>query len=264
MQDAEKATKQIITQAYESNRFNQALEETLHPGGLELTAQLAGIAAISSQSNVLDIASGRGTSACFLANEYQCHVTGVDLSPVSASLSRHKATLQNVISLTDFIAADGEHLPFEDASFDVIVSECSFSLLLNKKAGAHEIARVLKPGGKFAFTDVFLTHSLSKELKTDLTFSCCFSGAETIAGYGSLLAESGFSQTHFDDHSKALKKVTYQVITGYGSLSAFWEQFGSPAGSCCSVDRNPDTRKLWLRMFREGKPGYGLFCFEKP
>ncbi|MBT4512498.1 MAG: hypothetical protein HOC20_09860, partial [Chloroflexi bacterium] len=129
--------------------------------------------------------------------------------------------------------------------------------------GARGIARVLKPGGKFAFTDVFLTNRLSPELQNELTFSCCFSGAQTTEGYSELLTGAGLKRTHFEDHSKALKKVTYQVITGYGSLSAFWEQFGSSNASCCPANGNRDTRKLWLRMFREGKPGYGLLAFKK-
>lgn len=264
MQDADKSTKQTITQAYESNQFNEALEETLHPGGLELTATMAEIVGVNKNCHVLDIASGRGTTACFLASEYGCRVTGIDLSPISTNLSRYKATSQGLSAQISFLPADGEYLPFADATFDVIISECSFSLLLNKEIGASEIARVLRPGGRFAFTDVFLTNPLSDELQTDLTFSCCFSGAQTTDKYSNLLTNAGLKQIQFEDHSKALKKVTYQVITGYGSLSAFWEQFGSSNTSCCPVDGNPDTRKLWLRMFREGKPGYGLFCFEKP
>ncbi|NQT72174.1 MAG: class I SAM-dependent methyltransferase [Chloroflexi bacterium] len=265
MQDADKATKQTITQAYESNHFNEVLAETLHLGGLELTARVAEIAGINENLHVLDIASGRGTTACFLARQYGCRVTGIDLSDISTKLSTHKATVQGLAPDTGFLTADAEYLPFADCSFDVIVSECSFSLLTNKEIGAQEIARVLKPGGTFAFTDVLLTFPLSQDLKTNLTFSCCFSGAETKAGYLELLEHAGLAQTYFEDHSKTLKKATYQVITGYGSLSAFWDQFGSKADSCCPVSGDTSgSRKLWLRMFREGKPGYGLFSFIKP
>jgi len=265
MRQSSKATKKTIAHAYESSQFNEALDEVLHPGGLELTARVAEIAEISSESQVLDISSGRGTTSCFLAQQFGCHVTGIDISPLSTSLASHKADVQNLSPLIDFLAADAEQIPFIDSSFDVIVSECSFSLQINKQHGAGEIARVLKPGGKFVLTDVMLKFNLSQDLKTDLTFSCCFSGAETQDGYSKLFTDAGLEAICFEDHSKAMKKITYQVITGYGSLSAFWEQFGSKNDSCCPVSGDTSgSRKLWLRMFQEGKPGYGLFSFTKP
>ncbi len=265
MQDTYKTTKQTIAKAYESSRFNEALDEVLHPGGLELTARVAEVAGITPESRILDISSGRGTTSCFLANQFDCQVTGIDISPLSTSLANHKAHIQDLSSKIDFLAADAERLPFANSTFDVIISECSFSLQLDKQLGAGEIARVLKPGGKFVLTDVMLKFPLSEELQTDMTFSCCFSGAQTQAGYSQLFTEAGLEEIHFEDHSKAMKKVTYQVITGYGSLSAFWEQFGSKSSPCCPVSGNTTgSRKLWLRMFQEGKPGYGLLAFSKP
>jgi len=265
MQDSSKSTKETIARAYESSQFNEALDEVLHPGGLELTARVAEVAEISSESRVLDISSGRGTTPCFLAQQFGCHVTGIDISPLSTSLARHKAHAQDLASKVDFLAADAERLPFADSTFDVIISECSFSLQLNKQLGAGEIARVLKSGGRFVLTDVILKFNLSPELRTDLTFDCCFSSAETHEGYLHLLTAAGLKEDHFEDHSKTLKKATYQVITGYGSLLAFWEQFGSKTSSCCPVAKgDPASRKLWMRMFQEGKPGYGLFSFTKP
>ena len=265
MRQSSKASKETIAHAYESSQFNEVLDEVLHPGGLELTARVAEVAEINSKSCVLDISSGRGTTSCFLAQQFGCHITGIDISPLSTSLASHKVDVQNLSPLIDFLAADAEHLPFSDSTFDVIISECSFSLQIDKQRGAGEIARVLKPGGKFVLTDVMLKSNLSQELKTDLTFSCCFSGAETMEGYTRLFTEAGLRLDWQEDHSTALKKVTYQVITGYGSLSAFWEQFGSKSSPCCPVGGDTTgSRKLWLRMLQEGKPGYGLFSFTKP
>ena len=88
--------KKIASKAYESPEFNRALDEVLHPGGLKLTARLAQVAQIKSDSLVLDIASGRGTSACFLSQRYDCRVIGIDLSHVSASFAVSKAQRENV------------------------------------------------------------------------------------------------------------------------------------------------------------------------
>ncbi len=264
MQDGNQVIKPLISRVYESNQFNQALDESLHPGGLDLTARAAQIAGIKEHSVVLDIASGRGTTARFLSQEYGCKVTGIDLSSLSAWLAHAKSSVQELNCYTSFMAADAESLPFAGSSFDFVISECSFSLLPRKSLAAMEIARVLKPGGKLIITDVILKHPLSKELRDELTFECCFSGAETEDGYVRIFEEAGLGSLCIEDHSTALKKVTYQVITGYGSLASFWEQFGTRTGPCCSSEKNTgDSRRLWMRMFREGKPGYGLMAFNK-
>ncbi|MFO8101134.1 MAG: class I SAM-dependent methyltransferase [Dehalococcoidia bacterium] len=264
MQESSNATKQTLSRAYESTKFNEAMDEALHPGGLELSARLAEIAGITSNSQVLDISSGRGTTPSFLARQFGCRIAGVDLSYSSTSLAAQRAGDEGLLPQLDFLIADAELIPFSGSSFDVVISECSFSLLPDKESGAREIARVLKPGGKFVFTDVILKFPLSAELLGDLTFECCFSSAETQEGYRRILAGAGLREEYFEDHSKTLKKATYQVITGYGSLAAFWEQFGSAEPADCPVvEGDPSSRKLWIRMFQEGKPGYGLFSFIK-
>ena len=201
MQSFDELRKQSAAKAYESPQFNEALGEVLHPGGLKLTARVAEVAQINSRSHVLDIASGRGTTAFFLAQQYGCQVLGIDLSMTSTSLAMAKAEAQGLQSKVIFAAADAERLPFHTSTFDVVISECSFSLLPDKEAGAREIARVLKPGGRLAITDVFLRGQLSDELRTNATFDSCFSGAETIDSYIEIFTNAGFIDPYTEDQS---------------------------------------------------------------
>ena len=114
-------------------------------------------------------------------------------------------------------------------------------------------------------TDVFLKAELSEDLKTNLTFSCCFSAAESVEGYLQLFDEAGLIEPYFEDHTIELKKVAYKVYVGYGSLQAFWDQFARGNASCCSAaESSPESSDLWKRMFMEGKPGYCLLSFTKP
>ena len=257
--------KKTAARVYESPEFNRALDEILHPGGLELTARLAEVAHIKPHSLVLDIASGRGTTACFLSQRYDCSIVGIDLSSVSATLAKSKAQNEGMAQKVCFVTADAESLPFADSSFDVVISECAFSLLPDKAVGAKEIVRVLKPGGRLAITDVFLQFPLSQELKTQAFFDSCFSGAETQEGYRELFDRAGLVVDVIEDHSIELKKITYKLVTGYGSISAFWEQFGKGALSCCGSpgERCDNSGALWKRLFAEGKPGYVLLSFTK-
>jgi len=251
--------------AYESPEFNRALDEILHPGGLELTARVAEVAHIKPTSLVLDIASGRGTTACFLSHSYGCSVVGIDLSSVSATLAKSKAQNIKMAQKVCFAAADAEVLPFADSSFDMVISECAFSLLPDKAVGAKEIVRVLKPGGRLAITDVFLKLPLSDDLRTQVFFDSCFSGAETLEGYKKIFDRAGLLVDIVEDHSIELKKMTYKLVTGYGSISAFWEQFGKGAMSCCGSpgESRSNSGALWKRLFAEGKPGYALLSFVK-
>jgi len=255
--------KKSAARAYESPEFNQTLDEILHPGGLELTARLAEVAQIKSDSRVLDIASGRGTTPCFLSQRHDCRVIGIDLSLVSASLAGNKAQKEGVAQKVEFAVADAECLPFADSSFDVVISECAFSLLPDKNTGAKEIARVLKPGGRLAITDVVLQFPLSPELKMQVLFDSCFSGAETLEGYRETFNRVGLVEDITEDYSRELKKITYKLVTGYGSISAFWEQFGKGSLSCCGASEDGcDAGSIpWKRLFSEGKPGYSLLSF---
>lgn len=261
--------KETIVQAYESDKFNRALDESLHPGGLDLTEHMACTAGITEDSIVLDIATGRGTSACFLAEFCRCCIEGIDLSRVALAQARAKARGQGVSRRVRFHQADVEELPFKDALFDFVVSECSFSLLPNKSTGAAEIARVLKPGGKLAFTDMFLQHRFSDELKGLVPFDCCFTGAETRDDYATLFGRAGLETQLFEDHSFSLREITDKLRGEYGSLQAFWNQFGK--GTVSLYAGAPDAGEngadgygsLWKRIFTEGKPGYCLMVLEK-
>ena len=261
--------KETIVQAYESEKFNQALDESLHPGGLDLTEYLACTAGITQESVVLDIATGRGTSACFLAQFSKCRIKGIDLSLTALAQARAKAACRGVSNRVEFQMADVEELPYKDGSFDFVVSECSFSLLPDKPAGAKEIARVLKPGGKLAFTDMFLQHRFSDELKSLVLFDCCFTGAQTREEYEDLFGRAGLTEKIFEDHSFSLREITDKLRGEYGSLQAFWDQFGKGTKALCAGSSETGSNSaggysdLWKRIFTEGKPGYCLMILEK-
>ncbi|MBU3947701.1 MAG: methyltransferase domain-containing protein [Proteobacteria bacterium] len=257
--------KSSIVKAYEANEFNQVLDEILHPGGLELTKKTAESAGIQNGDLVLDIASGRGSSACFISDVFDCRVIGTDLSLESSSLARKKAQKLPLSNKAEFCLADAESLPFADSVFDAVITECAFSLFPDKTTVAREIIRVLKPGGKFSMSDVILNHPLISDLKDEVLFNCCFTGALTKDGYIEVFSKAGLEYDLFEDHSIELKKIALRLISGYGSLNDFWKQFAGRSISCCSTVKNgTDPQIEWKRLFAESKPGYAVFSFRKP
>jgi len=264
MQDEVKETKQFSARTYESPLFNGILGDTLHPGGLKLTARVAELAQIDKGSRILDIACGKGITACFLAQRYGCYVAGIDLSVELISLARDKVQSEGLSEKVALFLGDGECLPHRDSLFDTVICECSFSLLPNKEAAAIEIKRVLKPGRKLVITDVFLRGQISEEIRTKASFASCIAGAKTLEGYVKLFEQVGFRDPYVEDHSEALKKVAYQALVSFGSWEAFSAQIWERSTSS-SKGRDGDVAgKVWQSLFKQGRPGYALLAFTKP
>jgi ubiquinone/menaquinone biosynthesis C-methylase UbiE len=99
---------------------------------------------------VLDVATGSGNTALAAARRF-CDVTGVDYVPALLERARERAAAERLS--IDFREADAEALPFEDASFDVVLSTVGAMFAPNQERTAAEIARVCKPGGKIAMAN---------------------------------------------------------------------------------------------------------------
>ena len=107
--------------------------QILHPGGLELTRELAELCCAGPHKRLLDVASGTGESACYLAESFGCRVTGIDHSGFMVETAKRKAQDHNLE--VQFQQADAHHLPFEAGTFDAVISECTTCAL--DKPSAH-------------------------------------------------------------------------------------------------------------------------------
>jgi arsenite methyltransferase len=136
--------------------------QILHPGGLDLTRQLAELCHIGQDKSVLDVASGTGETACHLAQSFACRVTGVDHSAFMLNVARHKARERTLN--TNFEEADAHDLPFAVGSFDVVLSESTLCALDKKKA-LGEMARVARSGGWIGISDLFWKDGAPMDIK---------------------------------------------------------------------------------------------------
>ena len=94
---------------------------------------------------VLDVACGSGPAALVAARRY-CDVTGIDYVPALIDRAKRRAAAEGFA--IDFRVADGQNLPFADASFDVVLSVYGIQFAPDQERAAHEILRVCRPGGK--------------------------------------------------------------------------------------------------------------------
>src|SRR5260370_15672608 len=115
--------KQCCAQVYESDLAKTLLGDSFHPGGLRLTERLGELLHLTPASRVLDVASGKGTSALFLAKRFCCHVVGTDYSSQNIAQANELAAVKGLASRVHFDRGDAERLPFPDASFDAVLCE---------------------------------------------------------------------------------------------------------------------------------------------
>jgi SAM-dependent methyltransferase len=127
------------------------------------------LGSLGAGERVLDVGSGAGTDSLVAAQMVgpTGSVTGIDMTPEMLEKSRAAAAQMGLGNVT-FMEADAERLPFEDASFDVVISNGVIDLIPDKNAVFSEIFRVLVPGGRIQVADVTIQEPVSEEGKRNI------------------------------------------------------------------------------------------------
>jgi sarcosine/dimethylglycine N-methyltransferase len=189
-----------------------------HFGGLAAVETLAARARIGPGMHVLDVCSGVGGPARFLAHHYGCRVSGLDLTE-----SRHRAALRltrmvGLDHLVDFHHGDAQDMPFADATFDVVIGQEAFAHVPDKARLIGECARVAKPGGRIAFTDIVRRESLPQDALERLRREMTFLTLESLEGYGRLLHAAGCTVEECEDLGDPWTGILEQRLEMYRSL----------------------------------------------
>ena len=158
------------------------------------------LASMRPGERVLDLGSGAGLD-CFLAAQQVGpggSVVGVDFTPdmiERATANARKLRLSNV----SFRRGDIEALPLEDASFDVVMSNCVVNLAPDKDAVFREAFRVLRPGGRVMVSDILLTRPATEaELRDFALRTDCIAGSLPTDEYLGKLTAAGFTDVRVD------------------------------------------------------------------
>lgn len=264
--------KESITTVYETETLNSFLKNGLHPGGINLIERIFKTINVNTNSMVLELGCGKGRTAILLREKFGCNVNGIDLSVKMISSAYLHAKITKQDNKIDFFLADSEMLPFNDASFDTIISECSFSVLPNKNKAVSEIKRVLKPGGEFIFTDIILRGELSIALQNQLIktidgplyFIPSIYGALSMEGYVVLFEGAGFQTPYCEDHSIELKKLAFKIGTKFGNWQCFLQSLSSEIDNLKSMQDNASCLNAYKGLFSKGRLGYALIKVSKP
>jgi ubiquinone/menaquinone biosynthesis C-methylase UbiE len=249
--------KTCCADLYASDWARLLLGESFHPGALALTERLGQLLGLGPDSRVLDVASGPGTSALFLARRFGCQVVGVDYSARNVELARPTDRVQ-------FVQADAEHLvTFDDATFDAVVCECAFCTFPDKPAAAREIARVLRPGGRFGLADLTRSGPLPPELDGLLAWLACVRDALPIHGYVQHLQSAGLRVEQVEAHDEALSELVRQIrarLLGAEVLSKL-QQIDLPGADFAQAKA---LARCAADAVERGVLGYSLILASKP
>ena len=206
-----KSVKQCCAQLYESDLAKILLCDSFHPGGLRLTERLGELLRLTPESRVLDVASGTGTSAFFLAERFGCHVVGIDYSGQNIAQANEFAASKGLALCVRFERGDAEELRFSDKSFDAIICECAFCTFPDKTAAAREFARVLRNGGSVGLSDLTRGPALPEELSGLLAWVACIADAQPVDTYVRYLCEAEFRVERVEAHDESLLEMVNHV-----------------------------------------------------
>jgi len=185
-----------------------------HPGGLESTGELAEMCHIGSGQRLLDVASGTGESACFLAEVFGCKVTGIDHSGVMVETAKRKAAERGLS--VEFTQGDARDLPFDVETFDAVISECTTCVLDKPKAIA-EMARVTKRGGYVGISDLYWKERAPEPLKSKLA-ELENEHPETLVGWMHLFEQAGLQEVQAKGLSETFAMMARDVRKQLGVL----------------------------------------------
>ena len=174
--------------------------EVLHPGGLEITRELAQLCRIGRGARVLDVASGTGAAAEFLAETLGCSVVGVDAS--DSMLERASKRLRGLSLAVEFRKGDVHNLPFEAGTFDAVICECTLCLF-RKQQALREMIRVAKPGGCVGMHDLSWKEGAPGRLKQRLK-EIEHEEPETLDGWKRLFEQAGLAEVRAFDRSQLI------------------------------------------------------------
>ncbi|MHA2499893.1 MAG: methyltransferase domain-containing protein [Candidatus Hodarchaeales archaeon] len=246
--------KTCCTAFYEYDLLQMLLGDSMHPGGIELTKELGRRLHLSPDDKVLDLASGLGTPAITLAEEFGSQIIGVDLSIKNVNQANTQAAKKGLSNVA-FEAGDAEKLTFSDESFDVVISECSFCLFPNKEAAAQEIFRVLKPNGRLGITDVSLEKKLPREIQGMIFRVACIADALSLEGYRKEFAKAGFVDIRGEDRKDTVYKMIQEI-----KKKIFVAELAKGLKKIDLGDLDLQEAKKWLKRGKElVDDGYGTY-----
>ncbi len=173
------------------------------------------VAQLSEGLTVLDLGSGGGIDVLLAARRVgpTGKAYGLDMTEEMLELARsnqREAGVKNV----EFLRGEIENIPLPDSSVDVVISNCVINLSGDKPQVLREAARVLRPGGRFAVTDVIADPDMSDETRADMQqWTGCIAGALTRVEFERDLEAAGFESIEINETHRVHDQAASAIVS---------------------------------------------------
>ncbi len=172
------------------------------------------VADLHEGETVLDLGSGAGADVLISARRVgpTGRAIGLDMTDEMLELARANARDAGVENV-EFLKGYLEDVPLEDQTVDVVISNCVISLSGDKLRVIREAARVLRPGGRFAVSDVIADPDMDEQTRADMTaWTGCIAGALTETAFRSALETAGFGEIEITETHRVHEHAGSAII----------------------------------------------------
>ncbi|WP_372405526.1 cyclopropane-fatty-acyl-phospholipid synthase family protein [Streptomyces luteireticuli] len=206
-------------------------------------------------TRVLDLGSGYGGTARYLAGRFGCRVVALNLSEAQNERHRRTNAERGLDGLVEVVTGSFHDVPYADGEFDAV---CSLEALCHSEDRGRALAealRVLKPGGTLAFTDVMAAEDTPPEVLRPVVARLGVDALATPSFYRDGLAGLGADGIGFDDHSEQLVHHYVRLTEETEARKAGLSKVISPD----YVEQLLVNLPLWTDAARRGRLRWGIF-----
>lgn len=193
------------------SRSDIAGVDEFHLRGVEVTKEL--VAEFDFKNlKVLDVGCGLGGPSRMLADEFNCKVSGIDMSHEYIRTARKLSEIIKLNGTTEFVQGDALELPYEDGLFDVVWTQHVQMNIEDKVKFYSEINRVLKNNGALIYYDIFKKNNEDVNYPVPWANNASISYLQTIANMDSILNNLGLSKTQTTDQTEGAIAFLHELF----------------------------------------------------
>ena len=231
-----------------------------HYGGLAVNDALVARAELAAGQHVVDFCAGLGGPARYFAHTYGVEVTGIELTPARVAGAQELTRLVGLADRVRVLEGDVTHVPLADATADVVVSQEAFLHVPDKAAVLGEAFRILKPGGRLAFTDWVAHRPFSEADRALMWEGMAVTSQHDQAAYVALIEGAGFRMIAVDDLTAAWGEILRQRLVMFTEMREEAARAGTPAGH----DAFYQSYVRFVALVTDAALGGGRFTAIKP
>lgn len=233
--------------------------EPIRDASHRTVAHMASLVEIKPEHQVLDIGSGYGGAARYLASTFGCSVMALNLSEKENERGREQNAERGLQDKVEIVDGSFESIPAEDNRFDLIWSQDAILHSGQRKKVLEEVARVIKPGGRFIFTDPMQADGCPEGVLQPILDRIHLDTLGSPGFYRQTLGELGFEEVTFEDR-------TDMLTMHYGRVLQETKEHESALQGKVSneyVERMKKGLRHWVDGGESGYLAWGIFVFRK-